>query len=127
VDYDAQLTSAYLGGHVHVITVEGELDVATAPRLRGELLRVDQEGAQEIVVDLLKVSFVDSVALGILVEASKRTKAGGGTFRIVCDDRRIARIVEITGLDRMLRLHDNLREALEALGGPSVTSAGVAT
>jgi anti-sigma B factor antagonist len=123
VNYDAQLTSAYLGGHVHVITVEGELDVATAPRLRNELLRVDQEGAQEIVVDLLKVSFVESVALGILAEASKRTKARGGTFRVVCDDRRIARIIEITGLHRVLWLHSNLREALESLGGQGLASA----
>lgn len=109
------LTCAYLGGNVHVVTVAGDLDVSTAPRLGSELARAASEGATEIVVDLLKVPFVDSVALGVLVEASKRTAARGGVFRVVCDDRRIARIIEITGLDRVFRLHSSLREALEAL------------
>jgi anti-sigma B factor antagonist len=124
VSDDFLLTSAYLGEHVHVITIEGELDVATAPRLRDELHRVDREGAQEIIVDLLRVPFVDSVTLGVLVEASKRTKAKGGTLRLVCGDRRTERIIEITGLDRVLRLHGNLREALEARGRHGFAPAG---
>lgn len=112
------LTAAYLGGHVHVVTVVGELDVATAPELREELDRIAARGGRETVVDLLAVSFVDSTALGILVEASRKLKARGGSLRIVCDDRRIARIMEITGLDRVLRVHATLREALESLGRP---------
>ena len=89
------LTSAYLGGDVHVVTVCGELDVATVPGLGEELARALNEGAHEVVVDLLAVPFVDSVALGLLVETSRRMDARGGVFRIVCDDRRIARIIEI--------------------------------
>jgi anti-sigma B factor antagonist len=106
------LTSAYIGGDAHVVTVSGDLDVVTAPGLRDELVRASSEGAGEIVVDLLRVPFVDSVALAVLVEASKRTTARGGVFRVVSDDRRIARIIEISGLDRVLRLHPTLREAL---------------
>jgi anti-sigma B factor antagonist len=111
------LTSAYLGRSAHVLTVAGDLDLVSSPGLRAELTRVWEEGAREIVVDLLKVPFVDSVALGVLVEASKRTKARGGVFRIVSDDRRIGRIIEIMGLDRVLHLHTTLRSALEALDG----------
>jgi anti-sigma B factor antagonist len=112
---DFELTSAYLGGGASVVTVAGELDVMTAPALRDEISQVADEGAQEIVVDLLKVPFIDSIGLGILVEASKRAQSRGGVFRVVCDDRRIARIIEITGLDRVLRVHPTLRGALEAL------------
>jgi anti-sigma B factor antagonist len=119
------LTSAYLGGDAYVVSVSGDLDLATAPQLRDELAHAAAEGGTEIVVDLLRVPFVDSVALGVLVEASKRTKARGGVFRVVCDDRRIARIIEITGLDRVLRLHPTLREALEALEDAPVTAARV--
>jgi anti-sigma B factor antagonist len=110
------LTSAYLGGNVHVVTVVGELDCATVPTLREELVRIDGEGGQDVVVDLLAVPFLDSVALGLLVEWSKRLQARGGVFRIVCADRRIARIIEITGLERFLRRHASLREALESTG-----------
>ncbi len=110
-----ELTSAYLGGSASVVTVAGELDVMTAPALRDEISRVAEAGAYEIVVDLLKVPFVDSVGLGVLVDASKRAQSRGGVLRVVCDDRRIARIIEITGLDRVLRVHPTLRGALEAL------------
>jgi anti-sigma B factor antagonist len=113
-----ELTSAYLGRSAYVLTLAGELDVATAPALGDELERVSAEGATDAVVDLLAVSFVDSVALGVLVDASKRMKSQGGTLRIVCDDRRIARIIEITGLDRVLRIHTTLRNALESLEKP---------
>ena len=120
---DFTLTSAYLGGHVHVVTVSGELDVATVPGLGDELARVLNESAHEVVVDLLAVSFVDSVALGLLVETSRRMAARGGVFRIVCDDRRIVRIIEITGLDRVLRCHTTLREALESIDGYTLPNA----
>jgi anti-sigma B factor antagonist len=111
------LTSAYLGRHSHVVTVSGDLDVNTAPRLREELVRAADEGAMQIVVDILKVPFVDSVALGVLAEASKGTRARGGVFKVVCDDVRIVRIIEITGLDRIFRIHTTLRAALDSLEG----------
>jgi anti-sigma B factor antagonist len=111
---DFALSSAYLGRDLHVVTVEGELDVATAPALRDELRRIADDGATQVVVDLLRVSLLDSVTLGILVDGSKRLSSRDGTFRIVCDDRRVARIIEITGLNRILRLHATLRDALEA-------------
>jgi anti-sigma B factor antagonist len=120
---DFALTSAYLGGDAHIVTVSGELDVGTAPALREELSRIADEGAREVIVDLLQVGFVDSVALGVLVEASKRAVTRGGTFRVVYDDRRIARIIEITGLGRVLRLHSTLREALEAIDGRPLSEA----
>jgi anti-anti-sigma factor len=117
VPHDFALTSAYLGGNAYVVNVTGELDVATVPGLRDELQRVLGEGGREVVVDLLGVPFLDSVALGLLVETSKRVDARGGVFRIVCEDRRIVRIIEITGLDRVLRCHSTLREALESIDG----------
>jgi len=120
---DFAITTAYIGRNAHVVTVAGELDVATAPALRNELDRISAEGATDTVVDLLAVSFVDSVGLGILIAASKRMKARGGALRIVCDDRRIALIIEVTGLDRVLPIHTTLREALEDLGGHVIPKA----
>jgi anti-sigma B factor antagonist len=115
VPHAFSLTSAYLGSDAHVVTIEGELDVATVPGVRAELDRIEGEGGRELIVDLLAVPFVDSVALGLLVETSKRLTSRGGVFTIVCDDRRIARIIEITGLERVLRRHSTLRGALDSL------------
>jgi len=115
VPHAFSLTSAYLGADAHVVTIEGELDVATVPGLRAELERIEGEGGRELIVDLLAVPFVDSVALGLLVETSKRLTSRGGVFTIVCDDRRLARIIEITGLERVLRRQSTLRDALDSL------------
>jgi anti-anti-sigma factor len=115
VPYAFSLTSAYLGSDAHVVTIQGELDVATVPGVRAELERIEGEGGLKLIVDLLAVPFVDSVALGLLVETSKRLTARGGVFTIVCDDRRIARIIEITGLERVLRRQSTLRDALDSL------------
>ena len=117
------VSSAYLGANAHVVTVTGELDVYTAPDLRKALGEAVGEGAMDVVVDLLNVPFVDSMGLGVLVESSKSLKGKGGVLRIVCDDRRIARILEITGLDRVLVLHSTLRDALESLERPSRPAA----
>ena len=122
---DFVLSSADLGGDVHVVTVGGELDVATVPEVREELNRITDEGGREIVIDLLAVPFVDSVALGLLVETSKRVKARGGALRIVSADRRIARIIEITGLERVLSRHSTLREALESTDSSPLSRAAV--
>jgi anti-sigma B factor antagonist len=123
VPEDFSLRSASLGSDAFVVTVEGELDVATAPGLRDELTRIADDGGRDVIVDLLAVPFLDSVALGLLVETSKRMKGRGGALRIVCADRRIARIIEITGLDRVLRRHSSLREALESLNAYPVPKA----
>ena len=120
---DFTLSSAYLGAHAHVVTVSGELDVVTVPTLRQEFERLLEEGAEQVVVDLLAVPFLDSVALGLLVETCKRVAAREGSFRIVCDDRRIMRIIEITGLDRVLRCHSTLRDALESIDGHPLSRA----
>jgi anti-sigma B factor antagonist len=120
---DFVLSSAYLGGDVHVLTVGGELDLATVPEVREELSRITDEGGREIVIDLLAVPLVDSVALGLLVETSKRVKARGGALRIVCADRRIARIIEVTGLERILSRHSTLREALESIDSYPLSKA----
>ena len=115
-----RLTSASFGNHAQVVSVSGDLDASTASRLREELDRASEDDAAEIVVDLLEVPFVDSVALGILVEASKRTQARGGIFKVVCNDHRVAWIIEIIGFDRV---HTTVRAALESPDKDAATAA----
>jgi anti-sigma B factor antagonist len=112
---DFSVATAYLGANGHVLTVAGELDVATAPTLRTAFAELAHEGALEVIVDLLNVPFIDSVGLAVLVESSKRLKAKGGVLRVVCNDGRVAHILEITGLGQILALYPTLREALESL------------
>jgi len=72
-----------------VLTVSGEIDIATAPSLRERLHALLAEGKRQIVVDLDDVGFLDSTALGVLVGVLKRARSEDGEVRIVCTQPRV--------------------------------------
>jgi anti-sigma B factor antagonist len=100
---------------VHVIALTGEVDLYTAPEFKQELLRVIGEGGKKIVVDFSDTTFIDSTTLGVLVGGVKRLRPEGGRLSLVCSDRNITKIFEITGLDRVFSIHATREEALSAL------------
>jgi anti-sigma B factor antagonist len=89
---------------IPVITVIGEIDVATAPQLRESLHGIIAEGRATVVLDLLAVTFIDSTALGVLVGGLKRCRELGGELHVVVADARIRKIFEITGLNKVFPL-----------------------
>jgi anti-sigma B factor antagonist len=94
-------------GNTPVISVFGEIDVATAPQLRECLHAVIAQGAATVVLDLLGVTFLDSTALGVLVGGLKRCRELGGELHVVVADARIMKIFEITGLDRVFVISES--------------------
>jgi anti-sigma B factor antagonist len=109
---------------VYVVTASGELDLCGADALRRELDRVHDAGAVRLIVDLLRVTFLDSTALGVLVGAAKRQRARGGRIVLAIDDPRTLRVFEVTGLDGVFSLERSLPAAIDAatvvaLRGPS--------
>lgn len=100
---------------VVIVTVSGEVDVYTAPQLRSVLEERIVAGHTRIVVDLKEVGFLDSTGLGVLVGRLKAVKKLGGWLRVVCTDERILRLFGITGLDRVLAIHDTVDAALAAV------------
>jgi anti-sigma B factor antagonist len=87
-----------------VVSLFGELDVATAPDMKERLVDLVNEGRSRIVLDLGGVDFLDSTGLGMIVSALKRARTHGGDLRIVCTESRITRLFEITGLDKAIPL-----------------------
>ncbi len=97
-----------------VLAVTGEVDVATAPRLREQLIDLVNEGQHRIVVDLEKVEFLDSTGLGVLVGALKRVRTHDGELALVCTESRILKVFEITGLTKVFPMHRSVDEAVAA-------------
>ncbi len=95
-----------------VVDLEGEVDIYSARQFKDVLLQGIEEGAQRIIVDLAKVTFIDSGGLGVLVSGAKRVRRNNGTLDIVCCDDNIRRILEITGLDRIFGIYATREEAL---------------
>jgi anti-sigma B factor antagonist len=97
---------------VSVVSLRGEIDVYTAPRLRQTLIDLVEGGASEIVVDMEHVDFLDSTGLGVLVGGLKRVKDRDGEMKLVAKQDRILKIFDITGLSKVFPMYGTLDEAL---------------
>lgn len=99
-------------GEWTVVAVGGEVDVATAPKLRERLISLIGEGRTHLVVDLGGVEFIDSTGLGVLVGALKRVRTHDGRLALVCTSPRVVKVFEITGLTKVFAIHRSVDEAL---------------
>jgi anti-sigma B factor antagonist len=100
--------------HTTVIAVRGELDLATAPRLKWPLVDAVDSGRDRIIVDLAAVTFMDSTALGVLIGA-RRSLGPHAQMAIVCTNPDVLKIFEISGLDVAFRIFPSCSEGLEYL------------
>jgi anti-sigma B factor antagonist len=100
---------------IAVITLTGEVDLYTAPEFKQHLLEEIEQGILQVVVDFSDTTFIDSTTLGVLVGGVKRLRPLGGRLTLVCDDRNIIKIFEITGLHRVFEIFASRDEALEAM------------
>ncbi len=98
---------------VAVIALSGEVDVYTSPRVKQEIVDLLNAGTTKLVVDLSGVEYLDSTGLGVLIGGLKRARERDGDLKLVCDNLRILRIFEITGLTKIFDIYRNESEALE--------------
>ena len=108
-------------GDKTVVSVGGEIDVYTAPKLREQIVTLVEEGHYHLVIDMEDVEFLDSTGLGVLVGGLKRVRAHDGSLRLVCTQERILKIFRITGLTKVFPIHDNGRRGGR---GPGLTVGG---
>jgi anti-sigma B factor antagonist len=96
-----------------VVSLAGELDLYNAHEVREALLECCAEAPDRLVVDLSAVKFIDSTALGVLIEARTRL-ANRRSFLLAAPGLETRRALEISGLDRHFVVHDSLDAALSA-------------
>lgn len=99
-----------------VLSVQGEVDVYTAPQFREQLIQLVDQGQRSILVDLEGVEFLDSTGLGVLVGGLKRVRSHDGDLALVCTQRRILKVLEITGLTKVFTIYDTVDAAVAGNG-----------
>ncbi len=100
---------------VAVIALGGEVDVYTSPRVKQEIVNLLNAGTPKMVVDLTGVEYLDSTGLGVLIGGLKRARERDGDLKLVCDNTRILRIFEITGLTKIFDIYRSSADALDKL------------
>lgn len=112
---DLHLTVDDSSGLHAVVTIQGELDVTTAPQFRQTLMSVVARMYPAVILDLSGVEFIDSSALGVILTAYRQIKAQEGAMAIASPIPRITRILEITGLTLSFPVRPSVAEAVASV------------
>jgi anti-sigma B factor antagonist len=96
-----ELETRRQGGRAHLV-LTGELDLDSAPSLLTAVVAELESGADDIVVDLVRLSFIDSSGLGTLVGCWRRAKNAGAKLAVANPNEDVRATLEITGLDQIL-------------------------
>jgi anti-sigma B factor antagonist len=110
------ISTERLDGETSVIALSGEVDLYTAPEFKQQLLDVIGQGSKEVIVDFTDTTFIDSTTLGVLVGGVKRLRPNGGRLSLVCNDRNITKIFEITGLNKVFEIYETRDAAIQSTG-----------
>jgi anti-anti-sigma factor len=93
----------------------GRVDLLSAAQLRQEIEAQVAGGRSRLVIDLSQVPFIDSSGLGALVGGLKAARVAGGDLRVAQPGDQARLVMQLTTLDRVLRLYDTVEEAADAI------------
>ena len=99
---------------IAIVEVTGDIDMSTVAELRERLSGLADSG-QPLIVDLNRVTFIDSTGLGALVAAARRAAAHGGSLHAVCSRPQTRKLLWLTGVDRRIPLTATVDGALMLL------------
>ncbi|MFF7253679.1 STAS domain-containing protein [Streptomyces microflavus] len=111
---DFHLTTQHTEGDLALAQVSGELDMATAPHLRAHALALIEQGHQHLILDLSAITFCDSSGFNALVGIFRCAQAADGTLVLAAVPGRLARLLDLTGLNAVLPAHPTAAHALVA-------------
>jgi anti-sigma B factor antagonist len=107
------------GGETAVLSLAGDVDVASTQQVKDAALKLMSQGARNLVMDVSDTEYLDSAGLGMMVGLLKRVKERGGAMAVAGAKGRVKYVFEITHLDLVLTLSEDVRAALKEVGQAS--------
>lgn len=98
-----------------VITISGELDIATSPQVRELLSEAARDEDKPLVIDLTRCDFVDSTGLATLLHGAKPAQNGESNVALVSVGGEVRKLLELTAIDRTIPVYETLDGALDAV------------
>lgn len=99
----------------NVLPLEGEIDLHVSPRISASLGAMIDQKPPRLVVDLSKVSYIDSSGLAVLIEGMQNVEAYGGKFILAGIQENVKPIFEIARLDQVFIIFPHVDAALAAV------------
>lgn len=113
------VTHRVIDERICVVTVEGDLDLASSPELKWTLVELLEKGYDQYVIDLSGLTHMDSMGLGVLVGFRKRVE-GSAQLALAGLPAAQRKLLEMTGLDACFDTFASLDEALSTNADGSV-------
>ena len=99
-----------------IVAIEGKMDTASAPETRQQLRGVILDEGARLVLDLSGVTFVDSMALSVLVSALKLARKEGGDLVLIRPTPPVRSLLAVTRLDRIFLIFEDEESAVASFG-----------
>lgn len=110
----AKRNAIAVSDHPNVLPLEGEIDLHVSPRIAISLAQMVEKKPDKLVVDLSRVSYMDSSGLAVLIEAMQHVEEYGGKFAIAGMQETVRSIFEIARLDQVFQIFTDVDSALAA-------------
>ncbi|HEY3999355.1 MAG TPA: STAS domain-containing protein [Candidatus Xenobia bacterium] len=108
---DIKVNTRQLTDSIHLVDVQGEIDVYTSPRVKESIHELIESGKYNFVINLEGVRYIDSTGLGVLIGALKKVREHNGRIVLVCTNQQIKKIFNITGLIKIFEIYGSEEEA----------------
>lgn len=102
---------------VLILSADGGIDSASAEALVAELATLVEAGARKLIVDCSRIGYISSYGIAVLVRLHKKLAEGGGDVKLAALDSRVARLIELVGLERIFQIFPNVDAARDAFRG----------
>jgi anti-sigma B factor antagonist len=104
------------GSNASIVSLVGELDLSTVPRVEEQLFQ-ELRSKAGVVFDLTALSFIDSSGIALLIHAFSADNKGAVLNTVITEGSQVDRVFRLAGIDRALPLFTERAGALEALNG----------
>jgi anti-sigma B factor antagonist len=116
---ELKIDHVHLSDDAALVTIAGEIDVATAPLVRATIIPLVDSGRIRLVLDMTGTRWMDSTGIGVLVSGLKRCVAKDGLLVVVLGKSDVLHIFRTTGLSRVVKIFDDLSAATAMALDPS--------
>jgi anti-sigma B factor antagonist len=98
----------------NVLPLEGEIDLHVSPNVSASLNMMIEKKPRQLVIDLSRVTYIDSAGLAVFIESMQNVEAYGGKFALAGLQETVRSIFEISRLDQVFRIFPDVDAALAA-------------